>query len=396
MMLQKRIHGIVMLMVGLHFGVHTADAQTTTHELLVSSRNTSSVKRFNGQTGAYLGDVVQSGSGGLSLTQEVVIGPDGNLLVSGRGNTHVLKFDGVTGAYIDTFSTGYLLDNPTKMTIGPDGNLYISQWGTARNKVARFNAATGAFIDEFTSVGLTAGGGHAWDLHGNLYVANFGNGANGNVQKFDSTGQFAGVFTATGHLSGPINVWFGDDNDLFVVDWTRGAVVRFDGTNGTFKSDFITGLQNAEGFTVGPDSLFYICDWTANVVRKYARSGAPLGVFASDGNMQSPNSLLFRPSPAASVGTGKTEPGTFLLHQNFPNPFNPSTSIHYHLTREGHVSLVVYDILGRVVATLVHERQLPGSHEATFTPTVVTASGVFYYRMNQNGNTSTRAMIFMK
>ena len=90
---------------------------------------------------------------------------DGNLYVSGRGNPAIKKYDGSTGEFIESFTSGYSLGNPTKMTFGPDGMLYVSQWGTAKSKIARFNSTTGEFVDEFTSIDLNQGCGHAWDAN---------------------------------------------------------------------------------------------------------------------------------------------------------------------------------------------------------------------------------------
>jgi len=106
------------------------------YDLLVSSRATSSVKRYDGETGAFLGDFIAPGAGGLSLTQEVRIGPDGSVFVTGRGNSTVLRFDRRTGTFLGPVTSGYPLDQPTKMTIA-EGRIYVSQWGQVRSSVAR-------------------------------------------------------------------------------------------------------------------------------------------------------------------------------------------------------------------------------------------------------------------
>ncbi|MCZ6702248.1 MAG: hypothetical protein O6940_04315 [Ignavibacteria bacterium] len=141
----------------------------------------------------------------MNATQEVAFGPDGHLYVSGRGNSSILKYDRSTGEFIGNFTTGYQLDNPTKMTFGTDDYLYVSQWGNQQNKVVRFNSLTGEFVDEFTSIGLNQGYGHAWDSSGNLYVASFGSA---DVKKFDKSGTFLGIFTEVSHLQGAVNLWF--------------------------------------------------------------------------------------------------------------------------------------------------------------------------------------------
>jgi hypothetical protein len=73
-------------------------------------------------------------------------------------------------------------------------------------------------------------------------------------------------------------------------------------------------------------------------------------------------------------------PREFKLAQNFPNPFNPTTRIHYDLPAECHVSIVVYDILGRLVGRPVDEVKPAGYHAAEFDARGV-ASGAYVYRM---------------
>ncbi|RIK52892.1 hypothetical protein DCC62_32670, partial [candidate division KSB1 bacterium] len=339
--------------------VNVLQAQAPQGDLFVSSRNTNSVKRYDGQTGAYLGDFVKPNAGGLNATQEVLFGLDGHLLVSGRGNRHILKFDRYTGNFLGNFTSGYDLDNPTKMTLGPDSLLYISQWGQIKRKVARFNFSTGVFVDEFTETDLNQGSGHAWDAAGNFYVASFGSA---DVRKFDANGKFLGVFTETGRLRGAVNLWFGEGGHLFVVDWTLGSVLRFDGQTGRFKSNFITGMQNTEGFVFGPDSSLYLCDWSRNTINRYDRSGRVLGIFANSGDMRAPNSVTFGSSSGTVVSERESMPQGFALQQNYPNPFNPGTIIRFQLPSHGRVSLTIYNISGQLVRTLLDSSASAGAH----------------------------------
>jgi hypothetical protein len=75
-----------------------------------------------------------------------------------------------------------------------------------------------------------------------------------------------------------------------------------------------------------------------------------------------------------------TAPKTFSLEQNFPNPFNPTTTIYYELPTESRVSIVVYDLLGREVKRLVDETKEAGYHNQRFDASGI-ASGVYFYRM---------------
>ena len=84
-----------------------------------------------------------------------------------------------------------------------------------------------------------------------------------------------------------------------------------------------------------------------------------------------------------------------MLEQNFPNPFNPSTTIHYQIPNAGHVMLKVYDMLGREVATLVNQEQEQGRYSAAFDASRL-ASGVYITRLTAGDYTKTLKMVLMK
>ena len=86
---------------------------------------------------------------------------------------------------------------------------------------------------------------------------------------------------------------------------------------------------------------------------------------------------------------------SFELLQNFPNPFNPSTSISYRLPKDGFVSLKVYDMLGKEVATLVSESKAKGQYAVNFDASGLT-SGIYIYQLNVNGFTASKKMTLLK
>jgi len=88
-------------------------------------------------------------------------------------------------------------------------------------------------------------------------------------------------------------------------------------------------------------------------------------------------------------------PKDFSLLQNYPNPFNPSTAIRYQIPSQNHVTLKVYDVLGREVATLVNEEVKPGSYEVTWDATAF-ASGVYFYRLQTNDFVQTRKLVLLR
>ena len=103
------------------------------------------------------------------------------------------------------------------------------------------------------------------------------------------------------------------------------------------------------------------------------------------------------PAHATSV-TGEEFPYQFSLDQNFPNPFNPSTTIRYTVPAAGMVRLTVYNEIGQEIGVLVNAYQEAGTHVALFTTerTGVTASGVYYYRLHAGQSTGTRKMVYVK
>ena len=88
-------------------------------------------------------------------------------------------------------------------------------------------------------------------------------------------------------------------------------------------------------------------------------------------------------------------PFSFSLQQNYPNPFNPTTIIKYDLPKEGFVTLKVYDMLGREVATLVNKEQSAGRYVATFDASGL-ASGIYFYRISAGKFVQTKKLILMK
>ena len=88
-------------------------------------------------------------------------------------------------------------------------------------------------------------------------------------------------------------------------------------------------------------------------------------------------------------------PTDFSLSQNYPNPFNPTTKISYSLPGASKVKLQIYDVLGRVVATLVNTQQAAGSYSVDFNAASL-ASGVYVYQLSTSDFTVSKKMMLMK
>jgi DNA-binding beta-propeller fold protein YncE len=275
-------------------------------DLLVGSYNTNSIERYDANTGDFLGNFVDSGSGGLVNPILVLFGPDGYLYVTSGGlngttaNSSVIRYDG-TGAYIDTFippgSSG--LAGPISLRFGPDGNIYVTSLNS--NQVLRYNGMTGAFMDEFAVGGPLMG---PTDLlfgpDGNLYVAS----ALGNeVLRYDGmTGMFIDEFAKDGPLFVTGGLLFGPDGHLYVGGQFSNNVLRYDGMTGAFIDEFVTagsgGLNRPAGLIFGPDGNLYVSSSNNDVVLRYdAMTGAFIDQFIpqQSGGLNGPTGLAYTP-----------------------------------------------------------------------------------------------------
>ncbi len=104
--------------------------------------------------------------------------------------------------------------------------------------------------------------------------------------------------------------------------------------------------------------------------------------------------LFFGPISAVQFDIHK-QPNFFNIEQNFPNPFNPSTTIKYELPELSFVTLKVYDVLGSEIIVLVNGEKSKGSYEVEFDGTNL-SSGIYFYRLQAGGFTETKKMVLMK
>jgi hypothetical protein len=96
-----------------------------------------------------------------------------------------------------------------------------------------------------------------------------------------------------------------------------------------------------------------------------------------------------------SVGEHQGIPAEFALHQNFPNPFNPGTTIRFALPRSTMVSLKVYDLLGQEILTLVDGEQRPGVYNVRFDASRI-SSGMYIYRICAGDFIAAKRLLLLK
>ena len=88
-------------------------------------------------------------------------------------------------------------------------------------------------------------------------------------------------------------------------------------------------------------------------------------------------------------------PQNFEINQVYPNPFNPTTTIHYSLNKNANVEVSIYDISGRLITTLINEFQIAGYHTATWDASIY-SSGIYFLNMSAGETFETKKMVLIK
>ncbi|MBN8570000.1 MAG: T9SS type A sorting domain-containing protein, partial [Ignavibacteria bacterium] len=121
----------------------------------------------------------------------------------------------------------------------------------------------------------------------------------------------------------------------------------------------------------------------SEVQDRSGRSDPTNGVFVDFGHGRNPSNVL------------TVKPTTYSLAQNFPNPFNPSTTIQYSVPNDGLVQMRIYDISGREVMNLVNENKVAGNYEVKFNGANL-SSGIYFYRIKAGEFVETKRMVLVK
>jgi hypothetical protein len=117
--------------------------------------------------------------------------------------------------------------------------------------------------------------------------------------------------------------------------------------------------------------------------------------WSPEGGLRGVNYVKLTGEGVVSVQSAGATPTEFLLSQNYPNPFNPSTTIMYELPKGSYVRLVVYDMLGKEVSTIVNGTRPAGTHTVQFDGSGL-PSGMYLYRLVAGDFVTTKRMILSK
>jgi len=205
------------------------------------------------------------------------------------------------------------------------------------------------------------------------------------------------------YATGPDMAVDGDDN-LFIIYTT---MVNDQDTSGNYYEHVFAARSYDNGVSWSGDELTPGTGFDASFPSVADLADANLHIVyncdpLAGNNLQGTHAqiqvaIMYLQTPAIITGVDEHSPTpvSFRLEQNYPNPFNPSTEIRFNLAESGPVSLVVYDILGRRVATLVNEQLPAGEYRRSFSGAGL-SSGLYVYRLTSGEHSASRKMLLTK
>jgi hypothetical protein len=344
---------------------------------------------------------------------------------------------------IQTSDGGYAMAGFTYSFGAGSGDFYIVKLDAAGN--FQWNRTIGGTdADYCLSVIQTTDGGYA--LAGQ--VNSFGAGSNDYyVVKLDSAGTLqwtrsvGGAYLDYGesviqtpdggYAVGGLTYSFGaGDQDLYLVKLDAGGNFQWSRTVGSSLTDYVESIVMASdgGYVgAGHTNSFGAGDYDVYIVKFDAAgntcsdTSSPPSQAGTGGSISSPTPTITTPTPIVTTPTPNTGTGGIIttictftgiktisneipdeirLYQNYPNPFNPVTKIRFAIPSVGQMHafelrLIIYDILGKEVQTLVNENLSPGTYEVNFDGSNL-PSGVYIYRLTAGNYTETKKMVLIK
>ena len=211
-----------------------------------------------------------------------------------------------------------------------------------------------------------------------------------------SSSQNGGVTWTHGYLSdsySTIYTWVSSDSNqtsgCFTFIWGDSDSLNVRRSNVSFSGG--TYYYDRANYYVS-STCFPVCAVYNNSSGNFRRSTFVYWRYLPTG----PSDIYF---DAEDLPTGITNTNgianTYNLSQNFPNPFNPTTTIKFGIPRNGFVKLVVYDVLGKEVAVLVNNEKTTGTYEVTFDASKLN-SGVYFYKITSGDFSGVKKMLLVK
>jgi len=363
-------------------------------------------------TSSAISQTVESVATASSINDGIAISAEGNIFVSRFFGTTVARVtpDGVTSIYASGMSS------PNGIYFDYEGYLWVpSHQG---NQVYR---VTSDSTKELIIDNIGTPSNIIIDSVGNMYITRY---QTNKIMIRDSSDSLY-LWSSNPLLNGPIDMEIGKDGTFFIANYNDGRIFRIDSLESwTTIADLPTQL----GFMTLVGDVIYATGINNNKIYKVQTDGSGQSEFAGTGIAGSKNGHISvatfnGPNGIAATSSGDTLyisdfnsstlrriigintpigtkvsgllPKEYLLSQNFPNPFNPVTSIEYTLPMASEIVLMIYNIRGENVVRLIEGGQSAGYHSVVWDASNV-SSGIYFYRLQAGDFVQTRKMVLLK
>ncbi|MFZ4622334.1 MAG: Kelch repeat-containing protein [Bacteroidota bacterium] len=329
---------------------------------------------------------------------------------SGDGGTFIKSTDGGTTWYDFSLKTSDTRSGGFWFFSGDTGFLAVGNSAYSSSKILR-----------------TVNGGISWDtvLSGNnswISYLNFpdrtrgyATASNGNVLRTtDGGSHWMTVGTGSGLWMSGIHFFDKDNGFAGGGDFNTGGGTIYKTTNGgtnwqtmtvNYGASIIRFVSATTGFAIGSNSSWNVkkviltadggASWSLDPAAKERMNDLTFPNVSTGYAVGDSGVIMKYAAPTAVTHSPDVLPGNFVLRQNYPNPFNPTTTINYQIPAETQVNLSVYDLLGRVVITIVDGVQQEGMHSEIFNGSSL-SSGIYFYRLRSGEYVQTHRMVLLK
>jgi sugar lactone lactonase YvrE len=371
--------------------------------------------------------VVSTLNNGLPNNGGIAVDNDGNIYAANFNGSVVWKVTPEGSATI--FASGF--QTPSGNYIDSEGNLYQSNYRDQANPTAltTIDKITPNGVKSVFATGMNGPVGITIDSLGNLFVAM----CNINSVYKITSGGVVSMFATSNLFACPNGITFDDEGNLYVCNFSNGDVLKI--TTGGVVSLLATLPGANNGHLDYLDGFLYVAARGANQIYKVSLTGE-VTLFAGTGQQavidgpalkaafSLPNAITFSPTANAFYTNGSASvirkiqlettglnqldglnPAAIRLEQNYPNPFNPMTKISYSIPQSSYVTLIVYDVLGNEIASLVNEEKVVGIYEVEFSAiggsdsggnAYVLPSGIYFYKLQTGFFVDSKKMILLK
>jgi len=364
-----------------------------------------------------------SNNGAITITDNSAANPyPSNIFVSGlTGNISAVTLT------INNFST----NNPSDLDIllaGPNGKFVIMNSAGGSSTVngvnITFSDAAGSYLPSAFSSGsykpTSNGSLNSIQTPYNPFYSPSGTYSSPAPY---GTGTFSSVFSGT-DPNGTWNLYVYDDSASGAGSIAGGWNLNFNTTSLPVELTSFSASSNSNVVNLIWNTATEVNNYGFEIQRSVGQISnlspvwTKIGFVKGSGNSNSPKNYSFVDNNPDQSGTVKYRlkqidndgnfkyssivtvnllPTKFELYQNYPNPFNPTTAISYQLSTNSHVTLKLYDVLGREVATLVDKEQNAGRYSVELSADKYQlASGVYFYRITAGNYTAVKKLLLLK